>query len=109
MRSKHPAVRAGLDWAGCEKGLEIHHDGEPAGAPRAGIHFVIHTRPDPCVSRPSRKSQFKGRAGQECSSCGLNGRVGDPAALKNAVRYPRLSKENAPVVLQFAKGVGDVL
>jgi len=25
---KHPAVRAILGWAGCEKGLEIHHDGD---------------------------------------------------------------------------------
>lgn len=25
---KHPAVRAVLGWAGCEKGLEIHHDGD---------------------------------------------------------------------------------
>ncbi len=25
---KHPAVRAVLSWAGCEKGLEIHHDGD---------------------------------------------------------------------------------
>lgn len=25
---KHPAVRAILDWSGCEKGLEIHHDGD---------------------------------------------------------------------------------
>lgn len=24
----HPAVRAILGWAGCEKGLEIHHDGD---------------------------------------------------------------------------------
>lgn len=25
---KHPAVRAILGWAGCERGLEIHHDGD---------------------------------------------------------------------------------
>jgi D-glycero-alpha-D-manno-heptose-7-phosphate kinase len=25
---KHPAVRAVFGWAGCEKGLEIHHDGD---------------------------------------------------------------------------------
>jgi len=25
---KHPAVRAIFGWAGCEKGLEIHHDGD---------------------------------------------------------------------------------
>ena len=25
---KHPAVRAVLQWANCEKGLEIHHDGD---------------------------------------------------------------------------------
>jgi len=25
---RHPAVRAVLGWAGCEKGLEIHHDGD---------------------------------------------------------------------------------
>jgi D-glycero-alpha-D-manno-heptose-7-phosphate kinase len=25
---RHPAVRAILGWAGCEKGLEIHHDGD---------------------------------------------------------------------------------
>lgn len=25
---KHPAVRAVLGWAGCNKGLEIHHDGD---------------------------------------------------------------------------------
>src|SRR3989344_4256127 len=25
---KHPAVRAIFSWAGCEKGLEIHHDGD---------------------------------------------------------------------------------
>ena len=25
---KHPAVRAILGWAGCDKGLEIHHDGD---------------------------------------------------------------------------------
>lgn len=25
---KHPAVRAVLGWAGCERGLEIHHDGD---------------------------------------------------------------------------------
>lgn len=25
---QHPAVRAILGWAGCEKGLEIHHDGD---------------------------------------------------------------------------------
>jgi D-glycero-alpha-D-manno-heptose-7-phosphate kinase len=25
---EHPAVRAVLDWANCEKGLEIHHDGD---------------------------------------------------------------------------------
>jgi len=25
---KHPAVRAVLQWAGCDKGLEIHHDGD---------------------------------------------------------------------------------
>ncbi len=25
---EHPAVRAILGWAGCEKGLEIHHDGD---------------------------------------------------------------------------------
>jgi D-glycero-alpha-D-manno-heptose-7-phosphate kinase len=25
---QHPAVRAVLRWAGCEKGLEIHHDGD---------------------------------------------------------------------------------
>jgi len=25
---QHPAVRAILRWAGCEKGLEIHHDGD---------------------------------------------------------------------------------
>ena len=25
---KHPAVRAVLGWAGCKKGLEIHHDGD---------------------------------------------------------------------------------
>jgi D-glycero-alpha-D-manno-heptose-7-phosphate kinase len=25
---KHPAVRAILGWAGCSKGLEIHHDGD---------------------------------------------------------------------------------
>ena len=25
---KHPAVRAVLGWAGCEKGIEIHHDGD---------------------------------------------------------------------------------
>src|SRR5258706_3788021 len=25
---EHPAVRAVLGWAGCEKGLEIHHDGD---------------------------------------------------------------------------------
>ena len=25
---KHPAARAVLGWAGCEKGLEIHHDGD---------------------------------------------------------------------------------
>ena len=32
---KHPAVRAVLGWAGCERGLEIHHDGDlPA---RSGI------------------------------------------------------------------------
>lgn len=24
----HPAVRAVLEWAGCERGLEIHHDGD---------------------------------------------------------------------------------
>lgn len=32
---EHPAVRAILGWAGCDKGLEIHHDGDlPA---RAGL------------------------------------------------------------------------
>jgi D-glycero-alpha-D-manno-heptose-7-phosphate kinase len=32
---QHPSVRATLTWAGCEKGLEIHHDGDlPA---RAGL------------------------------------------------------------------------
>jgi D-glycero-alpha-D-manno-heptose-7-phosphate kinase len=32
---EHPSVRATLAWAGCEKGLEIHHDGDlPA---RAGL------------------------------------------------------------------------
>lgn len=32
---QHPAVRAVLGWAGCERGLEIHHDGDlPA---RAGL------------------------------------------------------------------------
>lgn len=32
---RHPAVRAIFAWAGCEKGLEIHHDGDlPA---RAGL------------------------------------------------------------------------
>jgi len=32
---KHPSVRATLTWAGCEKGLEIHHDADlPA---RSGI------------------------------------------------------------------------
>lgn len=32
---EHPAVRAILDWSGCDKGLEIHHDGDlPA---RAGL------------------------------------------------------------------------
>lgn len=25
---QHPAVRAILGWAGCEKGLEVHHDGD---------------------------------------------------------------------------------
>src|SRR3990172_11287260 len=25
---KHPAVRAILGWAGCDQGLEIHHDGD---------------------------------------------------------------------------------
>lgn len=25
---KHPAVRAIFGWAGCEKGLEVHHDGD---------------------------------------------------------------------------------
>ncbi|MDB5763980.1 MAG: galactokinase/mevalonate kinase protein [Herminiimonas sp.] len=25
---EHPAVRAILGWAGCEKGLEVHHDGD---------------------------------------------------------------------------------
>ncbi|MDO8501402.1 MAG: hypothetical protein Q7S20_06135 [Gemmatimonadaceae bacterium] len=25
---EHPAVRAILAWAGCDKGLEIHHDGD---------------------------------------------------------------------------------
>jgi len=25
---EHPSVRATLDWLGCEKGLEIHHDGD---------------------------------------------------------------------------------
>lgn len=25
---EHPAVRAVLEWAGCERGLEIHHDGD---------------------------------------------------------------------------------
>ena len=25
---KHPAVRAVLEWAGCQEGLEIHHDGD---------------------------------------------------------------------------------
>jgi len=25
---KHPAVRAVLGWAGCDRGLEIHHDGD---------------------------------------------------------------------------------